>query len=78
MTEQQKQRFEEEHTEKAQKDLGASNIKLDVMDTPGAYTVGANGQTLLFGHNPDSLHLIVSTDTPSVKMPSPTRAAVAG
>ena len=68
LTEQQKQRFEEDQIAKAQKEYGTSNIKLDVTYTAGTYTVDANGELRgVIGLNPDSLNLLVSTGTPSGK-----------
>ena len=65
LTTEQKQEFEKEQIEKAQKGFGISNIKLDVTYTPGSYTVDANGLLQLTGLKSDSLNLLVSSGTPT-------------
>ena len=65
LTEQQKQEFEKEQIEKAQKGFGTSNIQLDVTYTPGSYTVDANGLLQPTGLKSDSLNLLVSSGTPT-------------
>ncbi|HXE13522.1 MAG TPA: RHS repeat-associated core domain-containing protein, partial [Bryobacteraceae bacterium] len=65
LTNKEKKTFEKNQLEKAQKDFGNSNIKLEFTYTQGSYTVNDNGQTQLTGLKSDSLNLVVSTTTPT-------------
>jgi RHS repeat-associated protein len=65
LTDKERQIFEKNQLEKAQKDFGNSNIKLQFTYTQGSYTANDSGQTQLIGWKSDSLNLVVSTTTPS-------------
>ncbi len=60
LTNKERQTFEKNQLQQAQKDFGNSNIKLNFTYTQGSYTV-ENGQTQLTGLKSDSLNLVVST-----------------
>ena len=64
-TDKEKKTFEKNQLERAQKDFGNSNIKLDFTYTQGSYTVDDSGHTQLAGLKADSLNLVVSTATPN-------------
>ncbi len=65
LTDQQKKALEKEQLDKATKDYGKSNIKLDVSYTAGEYTVGSDGKTYVTGLRSDSLNVVASTATPT-------------
>jgi hypothetical protein len=64
-TDKQKQTFEKNQLQKAQKDFGNSNIKLQFSYTAGSYTTGENGQPNVTGLQSDALNLLVSDATPT-------------
>ncbi|MGC2657448.1 MAG: hypothetical protein WA324_05695 [Bryobacteraceae bacterium] len=65
LTDKEKKTFETNQLQRAQKDFGNSNIKLQFTYIQGSYTINENGQTQLVGLKSDSLNLVVSTTTPT-------------
>ena len=64
LTDKERQTFEKNQLQQAQKDFGNSNIKLQFSYTQGSYTVNDSDQPQLTGLKSDSLNLVVSTTTP--------------
>jgi RHS repeat-associated protein len=61
----QKKQFEQGQLAQAQKDYGASNIKLEYSYTAGTYTVDGLGRSTFTGVQADALNVMVSTGTPT-------------
>lgn len=65
LTAEQKKGFESQQIEKAKKDFGVSNIRLDVTYTPGSWTWTESRQLAVEGARADALNVLATTETPT-------------